>query len=422
MRKIVLFLLLCAACAVADPFVTATGIGTRAYGMAGSFTALADDFSALFWNPAGLAFVPVREVHCAFDIDRQNAVCTLGRSDVPAFYQRLRINSAGLLRSVPTVSGGFAFALGFSSPWLLDNLQNYDGADVYRGSTGIDGPNDTLFPGDTLFIDRYSRRAIGLGNLWNAGLGWQIAPSFGFGFSIGLLTGSEKVDLVAVSRTDNGAFENFTERMERTYLGYDLRLGVLYAPSKVFSAGVRLELPRRAGVAENRGAIDYLSGSDTSDTDFGVLRSGLSGAAGVALKLPSVTVSGDWNFRGPISGAPEGSIIDGWVFGASAGVELPLRPLASVVRCGYSYAEFGLSSMAIKWENNGFDEPGTLRTINNRHLVTAGYSQFLGSSVSLDLAYGVGILKFATSDPDWQNKIIERHVFQRGVMSISIRY
>ena len=422
MRTTPVLLLLCASLAVADPFVNSAGIGTRAYGMAGSFTALADDFSALFWNPAGLAFVPVREVHCAFDVDRRNTVSMLGKSDAPAFYQRLHINSAGLLRSVPTVSGGFAFALGFSSPWLLDDLQNYDGADVYRGSVGIAGPNDMLFPGDTLFIDHYSRRASGQCNLWNAGLGWQIAPSFGFGFSIGLLTGSEKVDLIAVSRTDGGAFEDFEERMDRAYLGYDLRLGVLYAPSKVFSAGVRLELPRRAGVAENRGSIDYLSGTDTSGTDFGVLWSGLSGAAGIALKLPSMTVSGDWTSRGPISGAPQGSDIDGWKFGAGAGVELPLRPLASVVRCGYSYSELGLTSMAIAWEEGGYEEAEAPRAVQNRHLFTAGYSLFLGSSVSLELAYGAGFWKFATGDPDWQNEITERHVFQRGVMSISIRY
>ena len=33
-----------------------TGIGTRAQSMGGNFRSIADDYSAMFWNPAGLAF------------------------------------------------------------------------------------------------------------------------------------------------------------------------------------------------------------------------------------------------------------------------------------------------------------------------------------------------------------------------------
>src|SRR5438477_13079260 len=37
-------------------------LGTRAVGMGEAFTALADDSSALYWNPAGMSFVSQKEV------------------------------------------------------------------------------------------------------------------------------------------------------------------------------------------------------------------------------------------------------------------------------------------------------------------------------------------------------------------------
>ena len=36
--------------------LTPSGVGTKALGLGGAFRGLADDWSASYWNPAGLAF------------------------------------------------------------------------------------------------------------------------------------------------------------------------------------------------------------------------------------------------------------------------------------------------------------------------------------------------------------------------------
>src|SRR6188508_3105783 len=41
-------------------------VGTRAQGMGGAFVAVADDATATYWNPAGLASIPIFDLTLAF--------------------------------------------------------------------------------------------------------------------------------------------------------------------------------------------------------------------------------------------------------------------------------------------------------------------------------------------------------------------
>ena len=38
------------------------GVGSKAVGMGGSYTSIADDATAMYWNPAGLSFHQTKEV------------------------------------------------------------------------------------------------------------------------------------------------------------------------------------------------------------------------------------------------------------------------------------------------------------------------------------------------------------------------
>ena len=65
----VAFLLLCAASVGPAARAAAQGfepVGTRAQGMGGAFVAVADDATATYWNPAGLASIPIFDLTLAF--------------------------------------------------------------------------------------------------------------------------------------------------------------------------------------------------------------------------------------------------------------------------------------------------------------------------------------------------------------------
>jgi hypothetical protein len=72
-------------------------VGTRAQGMGGAFVAIADDASATYWNPAGLASIPIFDVSLAFGrLEQSREQDGPGVPGSPAWRAR---------------SSGFAFAL-----------------------------------------------------------------------------------------------------------------------------------------------------------------------------------------------------------------------------------------------------------------------------------------------------------------------
>jgi hypothetical protein len=422
-RTAAAILLSVTALAAADPSVTSVGVGTRAYGMGNNFTALSNDFSSLYWNPAGMAFVVAREAHLALDWNRMGASVDFGDQTTDASMKRFKISSGGLLRSLPTTRGGYAFALGFLSPYLLDDLRYMSGNDVYRGSAPLPGFSDTLFNGDTLQRRRSNRYVTGQLNLWSMGMGWQIAPGLGFGFSLGLLTGSENSRAEKVTATQRGEFGDTVFIFESTYFGYDARIGFLYAPSRFFSFGCRIDLPRLAKVAENDILIDGLDpyGSDEF-TSFGVLQLPLTGAFGIAINAPFATITADATARAPFSGAPPYSDGSYWKGGGGMGLEVPVPWIASLVRGGYSYSKFDLSPMQIDWDEGGVDPGEKITVLRNRYLVTGGYSLLLGSSISLEAAYGYEHWSFSSTEPEWESELVERHYTHRAMASVAIRY
>jgi hypothetical protein len=422
MRRTAGVLLGCATLLMADPTVSSIGIGTRAYGMANEFTALSNDFSALYWNPAGLAFVPVREVHLAVDVSRQSVETECGGSADTSWQQRFRISSAGLLQSLPTSRGGYAFALGYSSPFIFDDISNSSGPDVYKGRKPLEGYSDTLFAGDALVRERSDHSTTGQCNLWDAGMGWQLAQGFSFGFAVGLLVGSEDRRNEYVSHTAQGPFENSEVHIARVYFGYDARIGFLYTTAQNLFIGCRLELPRRATVAENYTEQSFISSDRFGTTSYGTLKSSLSGAIGAAYTLPFMTLSSDITFRSPLPDALPKSDAAYWKEGIGLGVEVPVRWVSSILRGGYSYSQFDPSSMQITWDGGVVDLDPTYTVLHDRQMFTIGYTLLAGPAISLDAAYGYTLWKFSSMDGDWQNAISENHGMQRGMISLSIRY
>lgn len=112
-----------------------SGIGTRAMGMGGAYISVSDDFSGLFWNPAGLARVERGTVNWGVSHDRFRNISQFFDRSSTFELRSTRIASLGFVYPVPVYRGSLVFAGGFG------RNQNFDGGlqiDAYDTSVNFD--------------------------------------------------------------------------------------------------------------------------------------------------------------------------------------------------------------------------------------------------------------------------------------------
>jgi F plasmid transfer operon, TraF, protein len=245
--------LLCAACACVgspDP-AAAQGfetVGTRAQGMGGAFVAVADDGTATYWNPAGMASIPMFDLTLGFGWQEQEP----STGDATAESRR-----AAAWR---TRSSGFAVAL----PVL--------GVSYYRLRTGLALPRATGPP--DIVRDDANTGFVG-GAATTANLGVSVVQSVGDALVVGgtlrlvragagITTGAVEGVNAALDQADDLDLEAETKfdadlgvmaYVGRARLGLTVRN--LVAPTWDSTGGVPLESGRlvRVGVGWGPGPV-----------------------------------------------------------------------------------------------------------------------------------------------------------------------
>ncbi|MCU0644045.1 MAG: outer membrane protein transport protein [bacterium] len=120
--------------------VSLTGVGARATALGGNFRGVANDWSAIFWNPAGLTQIKGFHVGASFELVMPGAKYTLGQN-VPPFSVYKTEEFENEPRTFPIPAAGFvygtekmAFGLavyapfGLGSKWDAMNTAAYNSA------------------------------------------------------------------------------------------------------------------------------------------------------------------------------------------------------------------------------------------------------------------------------------------------------
>jgi hypothetical protein len=420
MRAILLFVATLYTLSICEtPLVTISGTGARSQGMGNNFTALSNDYSAVFWNPAGLAFAPVREIHLGMGLTSAMSTTDLGTVSTDYSKSNFNFSSAGIVRSLPTKQGGISFAFGYSTPYSFEDLQRFKGDDVYRGSEYMYTATDTLYTGNTLHYDDYKLFVNGRLGLFTGAFGLQVAERLGVGISLSFIYGNSSSTKSILSHTARGKiFDDGTDTRSLTkYTGFDMRLGAMYKITDKLTSGIRLEIPQMIRY------YNKVSFVDGTETHRGLLKSSLSGSAGLSYTLPFSTISADVQFRSPNPEIEDGTLSH-WKGGAGGGIEIPIPKTNVLLRGGYSWKQADLfpfaefDSKGILIQNNQY----TNGDADNVHMFSAGTTILISDVIQLECAYSNTRYELKTVDPDWVNVLDRKTTLHRGNITVTVQY
>ncbi len=91
------------------------GVDSRALGMGNAFTSIADNFSAVYWNPAGLAQLRTIEFTAGLNYRSYNNKTTFQQNISDKTKNDIGLDDFGFVLPIPTERGSLVFAFGYTN-------------------------------------------------------------------------------------------------------------------------------------------------------------------------------------------------------------------------------------------------------------------------------------------------------------------
>jgi hypothetical protein len=367
------------------------GMGARAMAFGNNHTAVAKDLSAVYWNPAALALLPVREFHISFDGMRtfgtpditghaNSGITLLPNTDSNNHRDRLRMSGIGAMAAIPTTQGGLTLALSFDRPYIFDDFTAY----AYNYNKNNEA--------GTFELDSWTHGDL---NRLSGAFGVQIAPKIAAGLTAAIIFGTERQSNIQKD------LDYYDVEIQNKYLGSALSFGVIGYPFDILSVGAKFNIVSYLGFEE----AWFVKGepNDTHRTRYsmgnGRAYNAPSGNFGLGLSLPWLIAALDFRVTLPYTfifpeHIPNDAQASHFKFGTGLGLEAPIPGAPVVLRAGYSIDSNDLYPMI-----NKYDDEGQIDWMNqnnimgrgfkadpNRHTIAGGIGVFT-SGIGFELSY-----------------------------------
>ncbi|MFQ6616089.1 MAG: OmpP1/FadL family transporter [Fidelibacterota bacterium] len=399
------------------------GFGSRALAMGGAYAGLADDYTAVYWNPAGLGLMKKYQFFAEFSNLSFTNRALFARELTVDTQTYTRLRSMGLAVPVPTRRGSLVLAVGYNRILSFDDNLVFSGFSSESNGLAFDITDDRDIT-DTYPFDRNVTRSEnvtsegGLRQL-TAGAALALSPRFLVGAAVNYVVGAEDYHsrFVQDDTQDQytlypGDFHRYQmdRYLQSTHRALVLRIGGLIHLKRGLRIGGAATLPSPYHVQEVHSSADELTfddgfvdeAEDNGQWDYTVSTPPVLDA-GMSQRIGFLTLSAslryrDWSqTRFRVSGndladsdyrqlLEENAVIRQDyrpTLEYRLGGEISLRPVGTTIRGGYALLPSPLRQAGAE---------------RDREFLTGGFSYALDRDVHLDMTYLFGRWERETRD------------------------
>jgi long-subunit fatty acid transport protein len=259
----------------------------RALGMGNSFTAVADDYSAVYFNPAGLGLIKRFEIAGSVNYNSYSNDVSFFENSLNSKRTNFEFNQLGIVAPMPTIKGSWVIAFGYNRSKDFNRTLEFDGFNPANNSmikdiTGFvndeipltndiglayeirDAENNYIR--DTSLINGMLNQSgmikrEGSINNWSAAASVEISKGLFIGGTFSIISGSFKsisdyyeddsrnvyTSSVQLDPADSrtSGFESFyiNDVIDWEMHGWDFKLGLLYQFNKRARFGFNVKFP-----------------------------------------------------------------------------------------------------------------------------------------------------------------------------------
>jgi hypothetical protein len=263
------------------------GIGARALAIGPAYSAISDDYAAVFFNPAGLGQIKRFEATLGFDFfDYSTNALYLNTSNAAAKSGNT-LNSIGLVLPFPTYQGSFVVAVGYNrlqnfravqnvsafnpsgsiSDWFLSFTPRFDAQQrILLTDVGALAFNHYLMSDrNGQYVDPLINRGQvfqrsdlledGGSNAFSISAAIEVAPALFIGATLNIISSYYTFSRDFSEHDDNHVYPNFisltlSESFETRTSGANLKAGLLYRPDSHWRLGLTLQIPSQLSLKD----------------------------------------------------------------------------------------------------------------------------------------------------------------------------
>lgn len=417
------------------------GVGARALGMGDAYGAVASDYSALFWNPAGLAQAQMGEFSFGLSYFAPKDVSTFFNNQTSDNANATNLNSLGFVLPVPVRRGSFSIAFGYTRQSNFTTGMSFSGYNPNSTIIQSDGwaPDHSPYPPEISLAEQLQLATIdtvtglfvspikgnftqsgtvtesgGLNN-WMFGGAMDVGPNLSLGVTLTYVSGSYRYDRSYKEQDTKGVHQGIrvngvmydlneldvTDFIEDNISGFNAKFGLMYREPNKYRIGFTIKTPTAFNIDESFGttatSIFWTPDADGNNT-YGPI-SGNNGSskydvttpwvfgASASVIIQNLVLSGDAEYTDwtatQFSNASQDVLNQNSDFATTFQGTINLR----------GGAEYEIPSLGMRLRGGFIYDPSIYKgdpSSFNQKYVTGGVGFSLGESSMIDLAYAYG--------------------------------